>query len=148
MSNQSITKPKTKLTAKQESFCIHYFATRNGTQSAIKAGYSPDSQVAQVIATENLRKPLIVARLAALEARRTPSENQAVAIVNERMELLTKIARHQIEVPVSAGHITQSIAELNKMEHIYETGGNIRDINVIFVIGRGYRDVLPETHRT
>ena len=144
----TITKPKPKLTAKQESFCIHYFATRNGTQSAIKAGYSPDSQVAQVIATENLRKPLIVARLAALEATRPPSVATVHATVSERLELLTKIARHEIETPVSPGHITQSIAELNKMEHIYETGGNIRDINVIFVIGKGYKDVPLETLRT
>ena len=35
----------------------------------------------------------------------------------------------------------QAIAELNKMEHIYETGGgNTQNINVVFVIGRGYKD--------
>jgi hypothetical protein len=34
----------------------------------------------------------------------------------------------------------RAIAELNKMEHIYEQGGNIRDINIVFVIGKGYRD--------
>ncbi len=34
--------------------------------------------------------------------------------------------------PISA------IAELNKMEHIYEAGNSDRPINVVFVIGKGY----------
>jgi len=36
-----------------------------------------------------------------------------------------------------------AISELNKMEHIYETGGNIRDINVVFIIGKGYQELPP-----
>lgn len=46
-----------KLTAKQRKFCEEYLVDRNGTQSAIRAGYS--KATAQQIATENLSKPLI-----------------------------------------------------------------------------------------
>ena len=42
------------LTAKQKKFCIEYFKDFNGTQSAIRAGYSKDT--AAVIASENLTK--------------------------------------------------------------------------------------------
>ena len=45
------------LTAKQRKFCIEYIKDFNGTQSAIRAGYSKDT--AAVIASENLIKPNI-----------------------------------------------------------------------------------------
>lgn len=35
----------------------------------------------------------------------------------------------------------QAIAELNKMDHIYEVGGQVRDVNIVFVIGKGYSDL-------
>lgn len=46
-----------KLTAKQQRFIEEYLVRRNGTQAAIKAGYS--KKTAFVIATENLKKPYI-----------------------------------------------------------------------------------------
>ena len=46
-----------KLTAKQQSFVYEYLIDLNGTQAAIRAGYS--KKTAQQIATENLSKPLI-----------------------------------------------------------------------------------------
>ena len=46
-----------ELTAKQKQFCIEYLKDFNGTQSAIRAGYSKDT--AAVIASENLIKPYI-----------------------------------------------------------------------------------------
>ena len=54
-----------KLTAKQERFCQEYVNCMNGTESAIKAGYS--AKTAQVIATENLLKPMIINRLKELQ---------------------------------------------------------------------------------
>ena len=53
-----------KLTDKQEMFCQYYMGSFNGTQSAIKAGYNENS--AAEMATENLTKPQIVARLSEL----------------------------------------------------------------------------------
>lgn len=46
-----------KLTAKQKMFIKEYLIDMNGTQAAIRAGYSEDT--AQQIASENLLKPLI-----------------------------------------------------------------------------------------
>lgn len=46
-----------KLTPKQAMFVIEYLKDLNGTQSAIRAGYSEDT--AQQMASENLSKPLI-----------------------------------------------------------------------------------------
>src|SRR5574344_1338771 len=46
-----------KLTPKQELFCREYITDFNGTQAAIRAGYS--EHTAAVIATENLQKPNI-----------------------------------------------------------------------------------------
>jgi phage terminase small subunit len=48
---------KRKLTKKELMFCNSYLQTFNGTQSAIKAGYS--QKCAAEIAYENLRKPHI-----------------------------------------------------------------------------------------
>lgn len=50
-------KPKSQLKPKQLLFCKEYLIDFNGTQAAIRAGYS--SKCAQQIATENLSKPFI-----------------------------------------------------------------------------------------
>lgn len=58
-------KPK-KLTAKEEQFCREYLIDLNGTQAAIRSGYSKKS--AKMIAYENLTKPYIQDRLSELKA--------------------------------------------------------------------------------
>ena len=55
---------KQKLTAKQEKFCQEYIKDLNGTQAAIRAGYS--KHTANLIACENLTKPNIQAHLKSL----------------------------------------------------------------------------------
>lgn len=54
-----------KLTAKQEKFCMEYCIDFNGTQAAIRAGYS--KKTAQEIASENLSKPIIKDRISKLK---------------------------------------------------------------------------------
>jgi phage terminase small subunit len=49
------------MTSKQERFCEEYLVDLNATQAAIRAGYSPRS--AHAIATENLQKPAVRARI-------------------------------------------------------------------------------------
>lgn len=56
------------LTPKQEQFCLEYLVDLNATQAAIRAGYSEDS--ARNIASENMAKPDIQARIAQLQAER------------------------------------------------------------------------------
>ena len=53
------------LTDKQERFCQEYLIDLNGTQAAIRAGYSKDT--AKEIASENLTKPNIQERVKALQ---------------------------------------------------------------------------------
>lgn len=53
------------LTDKQERFCQEYLIDLNGTQAAIRAGYSEDT--AKVIASENLTKPYIKERIKVLQ---------------------------------------------------------------------------------
>lgn len=57
-------KPK-KLTGKQEKFCREYVIDLNGTQAAIRAGYSPDS--ARSIASKLLTKDNIRSRVHAIQ---------------------------------------------------------------------------------
>ncbi len=54
-----------KLNAKRERFCQEYIIDCNGTQAAIRAGYS--EHTAGAIASENLTIPLIQQRLAELQ---------------------------------------------------------------------------------
>ena len=56
------------LSPKQEQFCREYMVDLNGTQAAIRAGYSPRS--ANVIAAENLAKPSVRSRIAELKGVR------------------------------------------------------------------------------
>jgi len=56
------------LTDKQEAFCREYLIDLNGTQSAIRAGYS--KKTARSIADENLTKPDIVSRVKELMSER------------------------------------------------------------------------------
>jgi len=62
-----------KLTKKQRIFVKEYIKNENGTQSALKAYDTKSENVANVIAVENLRKPMIVEVLKNL-AERIPDE--------------------------------------------------------------------------
>ena len=58
-----------KMTAKQGRFVDEYLIDLNGTQAAIRAGYSPHT--ANEIAAENLAKPSIAAAVALAMAERS-----------------------------------------------------------------------------
>ena len=79
---------RTRLTVKQEKFCVNYFTMGNATQAAIAAGYSP--KTAKVIASETLTLPYVKARIEQLQAKTTTN---AIADVTERRERLTKFIR-------------------------------------------------------
>ena len=70
------------LTARQERFVLEYLVDFNGTQAAIRSGYS--AKTARQIATENLSKPDIQAALAHAQARqRERLEIDSDAVVTE-----------------------------------------------------------------
>tara|TARA_R110002124_G_scaffold60694_4_gene166345 strand:+ start:401 stop:829 length:429 start_codon:yes stop_codon:yes gene_type:complete len=58
-----------KLNAKQTRFCEEYLIDLNGTQAAIRAGYS--EKTAAEIGSENLRKPNIAEFIAELKKSRS-----------------------------------------------------------------------------
>jgi len=64
------------LTAKQKQFCLEYLKDFNGTQSAIRAGYSEDS--AQQIGSENLLKLVIKERIQELADEITGNTNKII----------------------------------------------------------------------
>lgn len=47
-----------KLTEKQRRFCLEFIVDGNGTQAAIRAGYS--KRTSKTIASENLTKPIVI----------------------------------------------------------------------------------------
>jgi len=109
-----------RLTQKQEMFCLSYFVLRNATQAAIEAGYKP--KAAHSMATENLQKPAIKARLDELS---TKIEKGAVMSVQERMERLTEIARARLTEFMELG---QDGSWVNLGEETLQ-GGAIQEIH-------------------
>lgn len=58
-----------KLTAKQEAFCLEYLKDLNATQAAIRAGYKENA--ARQTGSDNLSKPVIASKIAALKGERS-----------------------------------------------------------------------------
>lgn len=76
------------MTPKQRKFCDEYLISGNGTDAAIKAGYSP--KTAKQIATENLSKPDLRAYI---DAKLEEISSAKTANAKEVMEYLTSVMR-------------------------------------------------------
>ena len=72
-----------RLTQKQETFCLKYVEMGNATQAAIVAGYKP--KTAQVIASENLTKPIIQARVTELRKANADSTQDTLDEIDRVM---------------------------------------------------------------
>lgn len=86
-----------KLTAKQKRFCDEYLVDLNGTQAAIRAGYS--KKTAYAIADNNLKKPAIKDYIA---ARMDEKEKALIADQNEVLKYLTSVLRGESQASVLA----------------------------------------------
>jgi phage terminase small subunit len=84
-----------KLTEKQKRFADYYIETGNATESAVKAGYS--RKTAKEIASENLTKPNIKEYI---DSRLKELDNKRIMNAEEVMQLLTSIARNEIQEDV------------------------------------------------
>ncbi len=96
-----------KLTSKQAMFCKEYLIDLNGTQAAIRAGYS--EHTATVIASENLLKPYI-------------------------QDFIAKIAKDRNErVKVSADRVLKEYMKLafSDLSDFFDENGNFKDIHDI-----------------
>jgi phage terminase small subunit len=84
-----------KLTEKQKRFADYYIETGNATESAVKAGYS--RKTAKEIASENLTKPNIKEYI---DSRLKEMDNKRIMSAEEVMQLLTAIARNEVQEDV------------------------------------------------
>ena len=81
-------KEEKKLKAKQQRFCDEYLVDLNGTQAAIRAGYS--AKTARQMAAENMAKPAIKAYIG---KRMADKEAELVADQAEVLKYLTSVLR-------------------------------------------------------
>ncbi len=72
-----------KLSTKQKLFVEAYLTCANGTQAAIRAGYS--RKTAASIASENLRKPEIRAHIDARLAEAKAGADEVIAVLTDQM---------------------------------------------------------------
>ena len=86
-----------------------------------------------------LRKRVDRARAAGVPVKLSQSDEFALLPKYKRKEVLAEIALHRTETPVSAGHRIAAVKEINLMEHVYSESQLNQPINVIFVVGQGYR---------
>jgi phage terminase small subunit len=102
-----MTMKKEELTPKQLLFCKEYIINFNGTQSAIKAGYS--KKTANRIASENLSKPLIQEQIKKEIAKRA---DRVEKTGDDVVRLLWKMAELDLAdyVEVAEGGEVQAIA--------------------------------------
>ena len=86
--------------------------------------------------------PKIVLRLAELRNCVT-AKNKAT--IEERYEILSEIARKDIERPISAGQKVAAIKEINLMDNLYSQTVNYNDIKVLIVReAQGLKSSPPE----
>lgn len=113
-----------KLTQKQENFCINYINTTTITEAAIKAGYSPKTALA--IGSENLRKPIIQARIKELQNQKTEKMlEKTVGTKLEAGQVATEILRARFS-DFDIDNITKeqmSSPALRKVTRQHFTGG-------------------------
>ena len=117
---------RTRLTQKQETFCLRYFELGNATEAANLAGYSPRG--IRVTASRMLTKTNIQARIKEL---RQKAEDETVMNVLERKQRLSEIARAVIPDFVADQGIRVSkdmpnvaaVAEITTKTRLYRKGG-------------------------
>ena len=102
-----------KMTEKQKRFCDEYLVDLNGTQAAIRAGYS--EKTARTIAAENLTKPNIRKYI---DERMKEKEKELIADQDEVLKYLTSVLRgeskSEIVVVENIGDFTSEARLLQK----------------------------------
>lgn len=102
---------------KQRAFCYEYIKDYNGTQSAIRAGYSEKTAGVQA---EQLLKKLEISSFVSELTKQVQSE--AIISVTERKELLSHIVMN-----AEPNMVIRAIDLLNKMDGVYNQSIVIRE---------------------
>ena len=138
-----------RLTPKQQRFVEEYIIDWNGTQAAIRAGYSV--RAAQQIAAENMLKPVVKAAIAEATLARTERTHVDQDWVIQRLVKNVEMAQRAVMVldkegnPTGEytfqGHVANRALELLGRH----TGGFVersevdtRNVVVNYTVGRGY----------
>lgn len=122
----------TKLTEKQKRFADYYIETGNGTEAAVKAGYS--KKTARVIGQENLLKPAIKNYI---DEKLEEMSSKRIASANEVMELLTSAARGELEEEVV---VVESIGDYCSEAKVIKKQIGAKDrIKAAELLGKRYR---------
>lgn len=90
--------------AKMERFCQEYLIDLNGTQAAIRAGYSQDT--ASAIATENLSKPSIIARIDELKIEKAEAASITPEFVLKGLKTVAERTMQGVQVYDNEGNPT------------------------------------------
>lgn len=122
---KEVKKNEVKLTLKQKKFCEYYVASGNATQSAIKAGYS--QKTAEMISSENLRKPYIIEYIKDLTK---PSEDKRIADMQEIRQFWTNVVRNEEEDMKDRLKASEYIAKTNgAFIDKVDVNANVKKIN-------------------
>jgi len=123
-------------TPKMERFCYEYLANGfNGTKAALKAGYA--EKTAYVIASENLRKPQIKARIQEMKDNLAETAGlSSLMIVQEHMKI----------VNASQGNIRETWMKLKDFEILSDdTKDCIQEVTTKEVKKQVKKGQAPET---
>lgn len=105
---------KGQLTGKQKVFAQVYAKTLNGTQSAMQVYQTKAPTVANAIASENLRKPLIKSEI----QRILNSRNKSLDHITNN---ISRIADAKVERPITADQVLKANIEFLKLHDAYPT---------------------------
>lgn len=122
-----------KLTDKQRLFCHEYLKDLNGTQAAIRAGYSENS--AQEIASENLSKPMVSEYLEKLKNEKFAKVDITVDdVINDIIKTRTEAANaEKLSDRLKANELLGKYLKMwtDKIDSRFtDAEGNDRDMNV------------------
>ena len=140
-------KQAVKLTTKQENFINEYMVDFNGTQAALRAGYSKKNARQQ--ATENIAKPAIKAIIAAKRAVLAEKTNvnaewvrkRAIEIVERCMQaepVLDRDGNETGEYKFDANGAKAALDMLNRMQGHYEIDNSQTKPDAVTTIVRVY----------
>ena len=125
-----------KLTEKQQRFADEYIRLGNATEAARLAGYSP--KTARSIGEENLTKPDIKAYIDGVLAEMA---SKRVMDATEAMELLTSIARGEMEETVYMG-TADGVVRVEKLPDINQKTNALKEILKRYPIDREGKERL------
>lgn len=125
------------LNPKQERFVREYLVDMNGTQAAIRAGYSP--KTANVQASDLLAKPNIRAEVTKFQAKLAQKHEITLDLLTE----MTLDSYRTAKDTTDAKGMTGAVAQLSKM-HGFDVGKRLNDRGPIEDLTAEERDAVRE----